>query len=141
MKKQITIRDFESKDMNNVVALLQSVSIFEPEVSKMKYLASKFIKNCDCYACVAEHDGLVVGIGTIFLYERIRGGLVAIIEDIAIHENERGSGIGKMVVEKLLDYAKTNNCFKVTLVCSDENIGFYMKIGFKEDYKSMKIIF
>lgn len=141
MKKQITIRDFESKDMNSAVALLQSVSIFEPEVSKMKDLADKFIENSDCYACVAEHHGLIVGIGTIFFYERLRGGSVAIIEDIAIHENERGGGLGRMIVEKLLDFAKTNNCFKVTLVCSDKNIGFYTKIGFKEDYKSMKIIF
>jgi ribosomal protein S18 acetylase RimI-like enzyme len=140
MNDQITIRKFNLKDMENVVNLLQSVSAYSPESSQMTNIADKFLKTGNCYACVAEHNGLTVGIGSIFIIYRIRGGSAAIIEDVATHEKHRNKGIGKLIVEKLLNYAQSKKCFKVTLVTSEKNINFYKKIGFEEDFRSMKVM-
>jgi glucosamine-phosphate N-acetyltransferase len=37
-----------------------------------------------------------------------------------------------------LDFAKKKNCYKVILDCSEKNIPFYKKIGFKEHDISMR---
>jgi glucosamine-phosphate N-acetyltransferase len=83
---------------------------------------------------------LIIGVGSIFLIERIRGGSAAVIEDIAVHEEWSNKGVGRLIVEKLLDYARSNNCFKVNLVTNDKNVIFYEKIGFKKDMLSMKLM-
>ena len=137
---EIKIRDFRLEDIQAVIALLQSVSIYKPDTAKIKDIANKFLKNNSCYACVAEHNGLTVGIGSIFVLERIRGGSAAVIEDVAVNEELRNKGVGKLIVEKLLNYDQSKKCFKVTLVTSDKNIVFYKKIGFKEDFLSMKFM-
>lgn len=141
IKNKLIIRDFGLEDMESVVTLLQSVSIYNPDPSRIKNIANEFLKNTSCYACVVELDGLIVGIGSIFILVRIRGGSAAVIEDVAVHEDLRNKGVGKLIVEKLLNYAQSRKCFKVTLVTSDKNITFYEKIGFKEDFRSMKFMF
>lgn len=139
-KTQVIIRDFRLEDMQAVVTLLQSVSAYSPKTSEMKNIASEFLKNNSCYACVAEHNGLTVGIGSIFILERIRGGSAAVIEDVAVDAELRNKGLGKLIIKKLLNHAQSNKCFKVTLVTSDKNIVFYKKNGFTEDFRSMKFI-
>lgn len=136
----IIIRDFIAEDMENIVSILQSVSPFIPESSRIEEIAKQFLENKNCFACVAVCNGFTIGIGSIFILERIRGGSAAVIEDVAVHEGLRNQGIGRLIVGKLLDYAKKKGCFKVTLVCSEQNFSFYEKLGFKGDYKSMKIM-
>lgn len=140
MSQQAIIRDFIQEDMRDVVSILQSVSIFEPETARIDSIANRFIKNDDSYACVAERNGLILGTGSIFFLERIRGGKAGVIEDIAVIENERKKGIGALIVNRLIEYARNRGCFKITLVCSDKNLEFYKTLGFVEDYKSMKLM-
>jgi GNAT superfamily N-acetyltransferase len=137
-KVEVLIRDFCFDDMESSVQILQRVSLHLPDRSKMQDIAKNFLKNDRCYACVAEHNGLIIGFGSIFFIERIRGGTAAVIEDIAVHEEWSNKGVGRLIVEKLLNYARSNKCFKVSLVTNDKNVIFYEKIGFKKDMISMK---
>jgi len=139
-KTEVIIRNFSFQDMESSVKILQRVSIHTPEASKMVDIAKQFLKNDRCYACVAECNGLTIGIGCIFIIERIRGGSAAVIEDIAVHEEWSNKGVGKLIVEKLIDYARSKNCFKVNLVTNEKNIIFYEKNGFKKDLLSMKLM-
>jgi len=139
-KVQVLIRDFCIDDMESSVKILQRVSLHLPDNSRMQDIAKQFLKNDRCYACVATYNGLIIGVGSIFLIERIRGGSAAVIEDIAVHEKWSKKGVGRLIVEKLLDYARSNKCFKVNLVTNDGNVIFYEKIGFKKDMISMKLM-
>jgi glucosamine-phosphate N-acetyltransferase len=52
------------------------------------------------------------------------------IEDIVVSQAYRGLGIGKKLVEKLVQEAKRRNCYKVILSCSPNNVAFYEKCNF-----------
>lgn len=139
-KIDVVIRDFAIEDMEASVNILQRVSIHAPHPNNMFDIAKQFLNNERCYACVAECNGLIIGIGCIFMIERIRGGSAAIIEDVAVHEAWSCRGVGKLIMEKLIDFAKSNSCFKITLVTNNRNIIFYEKLGFTQDLLNMKLI-
>ena len=46
-----------------------------------------------------------------------------------------GLGIGSALINHALHFAKGAGCYKVVLDCSDTNISFYQKTGFKGDMK------
>ncbi len=56
---------------------------------------------------------------------------VAFIEDIWTHEDFRKLGHGRKLVKELIKMAKQKGCYKAVLFCSEENVPFYCKIGFK----------
>ncbi len=141
MNQNVTIRSFLSEDMECVVDMLQSVSIFRPKDVKLNGLAESFLEAEGNYACVAMCDGRTIGFGSVFIIERIRGGRAAIIEDVVVCKDVRGNGIGGLIVNNLVDYAKVNGCFKVTLVASDDNAKFYERYGFEKYFQSMKLSF
>lgn len=74
----------------------------------------------------------IVGSGTIIIERKIIHNFknVGHIEDIVVDNNYRGAGLGKMIINYLLDFAEKNNCYKTILTCSNENVGFYEKLGF-----------
>ncbi|RLV91425.1 Glucosamine 6-phosphate N-acetyltransferase [Spathaspora sp. JA1] len=76
-----------------------------------------------------KNSGLIVATGILFV-ERIlihECGLVGHIEDISVYEREQG----KKLVTSLAKLAKKAGCYKVILDCSEENVPFYNKCGFK----------
>lgn len=135
---EIQIREFRPEDMRVVTNLLQNVSKFEPKSESLEQLAISFLAGKGRYACVASNDGRVIGFGSIFLLERIRGGYSAVIEDIVVSEDARRRGVGRLLVSSLLEYVVARKCFKVSLVTKDENIAFYESLGFQKDLQGMR---
>jgi phosphinothricin acetyltransferase len=62
-----------------------------------------------------------------------------LIEDVAVNKDHRGKGIGKSLVEKLIEIAKQKNCDKIVLNTSEKNSKFYEKIGFEKNEIQMVI--
>ena len=61
----------------------------------------------------------------------------AYIEDVAVHPNHRGQGIGKELIKHAIDVARTKNCYKIVLTCSDNLVTFYSELGFQKDVNFM----
>lgn len=58
----------------------------------------------------------------------------ASIEDVAVHKDYRGMGLGKKIVKYCIDVAEKKNCYKIALSCSDNLVDFYTGLGFtKQD--------
>ena len=55
------------------------------------------------------------------------------IEDVVVKENQRGKGIGKLLVNNLIEKAKKNNCDKIILSSSEKNLKYYQKLGFQKN--------
>ncbi|EPR78795.1 Glucosamine 6-phosphate N-acetyltransferase [Spraguea lophii 42_110] len=91
------------------------------------------IKYKEIYIIVAEENNVVVGAGTVFFEPKfIRNlGTKAYIEDIVVRGKYRGRGIGKKIIEKLVEYAKSNNVYKIVLCCDENKVKFYEKCGFE----------
>ncbi|KAI8803471.1 acyl-CoA N-acyltransferase [Cladochytrium replicatum] len=76
----------------------------------------------------------IAGAGTILVERKFvhNNGLVGHIEDIVTHKDYRGLNLGKLVIETLKYIGKMTGCYKIILDCSDKNIPFYEKCGFKQ---------
>ena len=80
----------------------------------------------------------IIGTGKCFIEHKFTHGIskVAHIEDVVIDNQFNGKGLGKQIINELINFAKSNNCYKVILNCNENNIKFYEKCGMKiSDYQ------
>ncbi|NLR75018.1 GNAT family N-acetyltransferase [Leeia aquatica] len=135
----VHLRPFSPTYIESVIALLQLVSRFEPEPSEALEYAKRFECMDNCYSFVAIHEGRVIGFGSIFMLNRVRGGCSAVIEDLVVAQDMQGHGVGRALLEKLLEQARGKGCFKVSLEAADSALSFYEACGFSRAGQSMKI--
>ncbi len=83
---------------------------------------------------VIESDNDIIATGTIiYEYKLIyNNGILGHIEDICVKEKYRNLGFGKIIVQHLMKLAKEKGCYKVTLVCNENNTFFYEKCGMEK---------
>jgi glucosamine-phosphate N-acetyltransferase len=85
-------------------------------------------------------DDQVIGSTTLLIEQKFihNGGKVGHIEDVTTSRNYEGKGVGSGLVRTAVDFAKEKGCYKVILDCSEKNIQFYRRMGFKEHEISMR---
>ena len=90
---------------------------------------------------IIEYNNQIVATGTILIEQKIIHdfGKVAHIEDIVVDSSKRGYGFGKKIITYLVNIFKNLNCYKIILDCSDSNIDFYKKCGFKKKENQMAL--
>jgi glucosamine-phosphate N-acetyltransferase len=90
---------------------------------------------------VALIDGRVVGTASLLIEPKFihNGGVTGHIEDVAVHPECQGRGIGALLVERLLEESRKEGCYKVILDCADKVIPFYEKLGFHKWERAMRI--
>lgn len=98
------------------------------------------MSDSSAFSYVAEMDGQVKGTATLYVMEKLihSGGKVGIIEDVAVSEDTRGIGLGKMLIDALSEQADKQDCYKVILSCSEENVKFYEKCDFYRHEVTMR---
>lgn len=133
-----TLRIFVPKDADRVFELLQDVSAYKPDAYKASELVRHFAEHKDTYACVAFSKRSLVGFGSLFVLNRVRGGRSGVIEDVVVAAECRGQGVGRLIMEDLLKQAKKRGCFKISLECSPISEQFYSKLGFEMGGNVMK---
>jgi len=110
---------------------------------------TEYVSNLNTYhqVFVIENNNknttVIIGSVTIFIETKIihNFGKVAHVEDVIVDDTCRGKGLGKMLVQKCIDYAQKLDCYKIILNCSDENIPFYAKCGFSKKENEMALYF
>src|SRR5262245_44995131 len=90
---------------------------------------------------VAVGDDRVVGTLTLLLEQKFihGGGWTGHIEDVAVHRDFQGKGIGSALVRHAIEESQRAGCYKVILNCNDQNIAFYSKLGFRKYDAGMRI--
>ena len=136
----LKMRKFASEDIGSVIELLQDVSIYRPQDNLMSSLAHKFIASSNSVGRVLVSNGNVVGFGSVFILDRIRGGNSGVIEDVVIDPYSRNQGLGRLLIEDLLDQARMRGCFKVTLESSLVGEKFYQAVGFEPAGRTMRFL-
>tara|TARA_Y100001951_G_scaffold91629_1_gene85781 strand:+ start:64 stop:501 length:438 start_codon:yes stop_codon:yes gene_type:complete len=83
----------------------------------------------------------IIGSATVFIENKFLhcGSRVGHIEDVVVDKGCRIKGVGKSLIEACLRFAKDKGCYKTILDCSEHNIPFYEKCGFKVDGVCMRI--
>lgn len=93
---------------------------------------------------IEDEDKNVIGtLQLSFLqYLTYQGGIRAQIEQVRVHENYRGQGIGQHLFEWAIDRAKKKGAHVVQLTTDKqrpEALRFYENLGFKASHEGMKL--
>lgn len=96
---------------------------------------------CRIRTYVAIMDDQVAGTASLFIEPKYihSGGVVGHIEDVAVNPDFQKHGIGRALVEYLLDECRQFRCYKVILDCAEGVIPFYEKLGFHRWERAMRI--
>ena len=114
--------------MTAVIEILQSISDYRPDEKDHDQIWDAFQSQTNYFGLVALDEKVdVVGYGSIFIERKIRGGKMGHIEDIVVHPDFRKKGIGKLLINALYQIAQEEKCYKVKLVCKEDNLSFYQK--------------
>ncbi|KAA0199127.1 Glucosamine 6-phosphate N-acetyltransferase [Fasciolopsis buskii] len=90
-----------------------------------------------------ESTGVVIASATLlveqkFIHDCSKRGH---IEDVIVDSAYRGKGLGRFLVEALVRIGRHVGCYKITLDCHDDKVGFYRKSGFQLQNNMMYIRF
>lgn len=82
---------------------------------------------------VLEISGVLVATGTVVYEQKFIYNLAVLahVEDVCVKKEYRRQGYGKLIIQSLLERAKTNRCYKITLDCASSNVDFYTVCGFE----------
>ena len=83
----------------------------------------------------------VVGTCCIILDYKIFHDAFAIhLEDVVIHKDSRGKGLGQEMVREVIEKIKEyGNCYKIILDCNESNVEFYTAVGFSRHEVEMRL--
>lgn len=127
---------------NGFLDLLGQLTVVNQENITFEDFAQQ-LENTNNKILVIKFDGQIVGTGSILIeYKFVRGlRQVGHIEDVVIDWNHRKAGLGKLLINKLVEIGKENKCYKIILSCSAENKSFYEKCGFINKNLEMSLYF
>ena len=133
----MNIRRAEKKDCPRLLQLIQELAVYEkaPEevtVSLEHFEESGFGEKPVWWAFVAEENEIVLGFALYYIRYSTWKGQRMYLEDLIVTEQARGKGIGKLLMNRLLEESKERNLKGMVWQVLDWNepaINFYKKIG------------
>ena len=123
-------------DAPALAALLQQLAPEEPRADA-KLLALRLSElPSHCLVLVAERDGKLLGTCSLYRIEHLAHNFArsAILEDVVVHSDARGLGIGQALLRCAVDKARAWGCYKLALSSNQSREAahrFYEKQGFK----------
>ena len=140
--EELTADDYELGYLD-VLEQLTTVESESISYTEFKNHFNNQSDNVKSFVMKDRKNNKITGCGTIVIEKKYihKLGSVGHIEDIVIDKEYRKYGLGKDLISYLVEYGKKNGCYKILLTCSEKNIGFYEKCGFKVKDVSMSLYF
>lgn len=137
----INIRPAVAEDCPAMLDLVRELAVYEraPEavtVTPEHFCESGFGTNPVWWAWVAEADGVIVGFALYYVRYSTWKGQRMYLEDIIVNEPWRGKGIGKLLMDKLIEVAREKKFSGMLWQVLDWNepaINFYKRYNAKFD--------
>ena len=133
----IFVRESTPNDMPQVLGLIQELAVFEKSPNAVEVTVETLIKEGfglnPLFTCfVAEVDQEIVGMALIYYRFSTWKGRSLHLEDLIVKEKMRGSGIGKALYTKVIEYAYEKKVKRIewaVLNWNKDAIQFYEKSG------------
>lgn len=137
----IIIRKLNENDYESFKILINDFRI--THFTKDEFINRLNLINKNSEIWVIEYNKELISCGTIiYEYKFIRNLCkLAHIEDICVLQKYRNKGIGKILIDHLVNITQNNNCYKITLYCEDNLEKFYSKSEFEKKGIQMAIYF
>lgn len=137
----IIIRTAVIEDCGSLLELIKELAVYERAphevtVSLEEFQNAGFGDNPIWKAFVAEENGIIHGFGLYYIRYSTWKGCRMYLEDLLVTEKMRGKGLGKMILDRLIEEAKEKEfngiCWQV-LDWNDPAINFYKKYNTEFD--------
>lgn len=134
------IRQASSTDIPQLCVLLNSLftqeAEFSPDTERQAVGLGAIIEGDGIGdILVAVEAGEIIGmVNLLYTISTALGSRVAILEDMIIAPAYRGLGMGSLLLEQAIDFAKNKGCKRITLLTDSDNERaqqFYQKHGFE----------
>ena len=133
----MNIRRAVKEDCPRLLELIQELADYEkaPDevtVTLEHFEASGFGENPVWWAFVAEENGIVNGFALYYIRYSTWKGQRMYLEDILVTEKSRGKGLGKLLMDRLIEEAKEKRFNAIVwqvLEWNEPAINFYKKYG------------
>jgi GNAT superfamily N-acetyltransferase len=145
-----TIRKATSADVSVILEFIRALAIYEREPEAVSateegLLRDGFGPNPFYFCLIAERDGRPAGFALYFFnYSTWMGRPGLYLEDLFVHPEFRGLGIGKALLQKVAAIAVKNNCPRLQWEVLDWNtpaIDFYRAMGaeFLDAWRNVRV--
>ncbi len=120
-----------------IVALLPQLSE-NIEIQPYSYF-DDIVNSMGTHIFCAFNGYQLIGTATLVIY-KIPSGIGALIEDFVVNEKYRGLGVGKKIIQHLIDYCGEKGIKYINLTSNPQRIAankLYQSLGFKQKETSL----
>ena len=112
-----------------------------PITSEAIHIWEEILKTSGYYILIGDERGAIVSSVTLIIIKNITLKMrpYALIENIVTAPEYRNKGYAGCLLQKAVEIAKENNCYKIMLMSGSKNestIRFYIKAGFSDTEKT-----
>lgn len=146
----VTFRPARSGDLAVIIALLSDDKLgvnresFEDNSQAYEQAFAEIDGDPNNMVYVAEDDGRVIGCLQVTFIANLtfKGGRRALVEAVRVADSHQGQGLGKRLMEYVIDLARERGCRLVQLTSNkdrDDAIRFYEQLGFQPSHVGFKL--
>lgn len=134
MKVKAEIRKVENGDLDFVYKAICELENEELDFEVFKEIFYENISNPKNLYLIAENESEGVGFISFHTQNLLHHcGLVGEIQEFFIHKDHRGKGIGRLLIEKIMQFSDLNNLKSIEVTTNKkrvENVSIYENLGF-----------
>lgn len=138
----VRIREVSTEDFPQLIALFNEFAHFQKTPDKMVNSVAQMQEEKDFFkAFVAiNEEQEIIGYATYFFTYHTWVGKSLYMDDLYVTQDYRKHGLGKRLLDTVIEVAKEANCNRMRWLVSDWNINaqeFYKRIGATIDHTEM----
>jgi GNAT superfamily N-acetyltransferase len=149
MSEEISIRRARREDLPAIVALLLDDPLgaqreSAADLAPYEEAFQEIDGDPHHFLAVMERDGVVIGTQQLTLLPGLsyQGATRLQIESVRIAASERGGGLGTVLIEWAIDYARQHDCLLIQLASNATRLDahrFYQRLGFEPSHTGFKL--
>ncbi len=113
------IRTAQPTDLNSVYSMVCALENSVLEKQKFENIFYNNLRNNNIHYIIAESSDNVVGFMSVHIQTLLHhSGLVAEIQELFVHEDVRGGGVGRRLVDYAKQIASKNKCEILEVSCN-----------------------